>query len=194
MSTATADTDIALYSLTYTDRNAVVPRRMREDSSWTNSSLPDEPSENATNLHDRPTELTESFRALFTAGKDQIFEDGIESEFSKDLVRLIKKYGNDTLAELAYFIVYEKASAEVMAEALRWLGLMDHLPSYYWRRWLLERSIRSHSARIRDGAALGLAFLNDCDAIPYLKQAIERELIEELREDMQQVLTQLESV
>lgn len=193
MSTATVDTDFALYSHARTDPEGFVPRRMREDSSWTKYSIPDEPSENATRVHDRPPELTESFRALLMAGKDQIFEDGIESEFSKDLIRLIKKYGNDALAELAYFIVYEKASAEVTAEALRWLGLMDHLPSYHWRLWLLERSICSRSARIRDGAALGLAFLDDPDAIPYLRQAVDREPVKELRADMQQVLTQLES-
>jgi HEAT repeat protein len=57
---------------------------------------------------------------------------------------------------------------------------------------LLESSIFRSSARVRDGAALGLAFLDDPHAIPYLKRAIENEKYSELREDMQMVLAQLE--
>jgi hypothetical protein len=193
MSTATAETDLALYSNAYTDPKVFVPRRMREQSSSTKHFPPEEPSENATGLHDRPPELTESVKCLLMAAADEIFEDGMESEFSKGLIGLIKKHGNDAIAELAYFVVYEKASAEATAEALRWLGLMDHLPSYHWRLWLLERSLGSRSGRIRDGAVLGLAFLDDPAAIPYLRQAVDREPVKELRADMEQVLAQLES-
>jgi hypothetical protein len=59
--------------------------------------------------------------------------------------------------------------------------------------WLLERSLGSRSSRIRDGAVLGLAFLDDAAAIPYLRQVIDREPVKELRADMEQVLAQLES-
>jgi hypothetical protein len=193
MSTATGDTDPSLYSDARTDPQVFIPLRTRENSSWTKTLLEEESSENATGLHDRPPELAESFRCLLMLAKDEIFEDGIENEFSKGFMALIKKYGNDALAELAYFIVYEKVSAEVAAEALRWLGLMDHLLSYHWRLWLLERSLNSRSARIRDGAVLGLSFLDDPDAIPYLRQAADREPVKELRSDMEQVLVQLES-
>jgi HEAT repeat protein len=193
MSTMTVDIDSPLYSDARTDPKVFVPHRIWENSSWTKSLLPEEPSENATGLHDRPPELAESFRYLLMSAKYELFEDGIESEFSKGLMALIKKYENDALAELAYFIVYEKVSTEVAAEALRWLGLMDHLLSYHWRLWLLERSLNSRSARIRDGAVLGLSFLDDPDAIPYLRQAVDREPVKELRADMEQVIVQLES-
>ena len=194
MSTATVDADFASYSNAHTDPKVFIPRRIQEKSSWTKQFLADEAYENATGLHDRPPEIAESFRCLLMSGKNEIFEDGMESEFSRGLMDFIKKYGNDALAELAYFIVYEKVSMEVAAEALRWLGLMNHPLSYHSRLWLLERSLRSRFARVRDGAALGLAFLDDPHAIPYLRQAIAREPIAELRGDMQQVLAQLESV
>jgi hypothetical protein len=166
---------------------------MREKSSWTKPPQPEELSENATGLHDRPPELAEGLRAILASGKEQVFEDGMESDFSKALIALIRTYGNDTLAEFAYFIVYEKVNAEVASEALRWLGLMNHPLSYSWRLWLLERSLGSSSARIRDGAALGLAFLDDPAAIPHIKLAIQREPVAELRQDLGQVLAQLES-
>src|SRR5882724_2106411 len=193
MTTTTTETNPRFDSSARTDRDAFAHRYIPESSSWTKPFPPDEPSENATGLHDRPPELVESFRCLLISGRDEIFEDGMESEFSKNLTDLIKKYGNDALAELAYFIVYEKVSAEVTGEALRWLGLMDHPLSYHWRLWLLERSLSSRSARIRDGAVLGLAFLDDPDAIPYVRQAADREPVKELRSDMEQVLVQLES-
>jgi hypothetical protein len=71
---------------------------------------------------------------------------------------------------------------------------MDHAPSYRFRLWLLERSLGSLKARIRDGAILGLSSLNDPHAISYLKLAIEQEKCSELRKDMEQVLAQLESI
>jgi|SRR5215831_13182933 len=193
MNTATVNIDSTLYSDARTDPEAFVLRRMRETSSWTNNSLLEEPSENVTRLHDRPPELAENFRCQFISAKDEIFEDGMESEFSKDLMGLIKKYGNDAIAELAYFIVYEKGSAEVTAEALRWLGMLDDPSTYIFRRWLLETSLRSSSLWIRDGAALGLSFMDDLHAIPFLKAAITIEAVDEIRRSLQQVLDQLES-
>lgn len=71
---------------------------------------------------------------------------------------------------------------------------MDHAPSYRFRLWLLERSLNCSQARIRDGAILGLSYLNDPHAISYLKLAIGLEKCTELREDMEQVLEQLESI
>ena len=64
--------------------------------------------------------------------------------------------------------------------------------TYRERLWLLERGLYSASARARDGAVLGLAFLNDPLAVEPLKAAIKREINPELRQDMEQVLAQLE--
>jgi len=130
--------------------------------------------------------------ALFIAGKEEYFEDGFESDFSRGLVSCVQKYGDDAIEAIACFIVYEKVSPEVASEALRWLGEINHPESYKFRLWLLERSLSCPSSRVRDGAILGLSYLNDPHAITYLEQAIEKEKITELREDMKQVLAQLE--
>lgn len=129
---------------------------------------------------------------LFAAGTEEVFEDGMESEFSKALRVLVRVYGEVALEVLARHIIGGGSNEEVGAEALRWLGHMQHPPTYYPRLWLLERSLFCESARVRDGALLGLASLNDPVAIPYLKKAIVREKVEELREDMEQVLDQLQ--
>jgi len=150
--------------------------------------------ENSTVQQRRPERIEQKIEDLFKSAKEQVFEDGMESEFSKELISLVEKYGDVAMEVLAHLIVYEKVNAEVASEALRWLGRMDHTPSYRYRLWLLERSLRCSSARVRDGAVLGLASLDDPDAITHLKQAIQRERVEELRKDMEQVILQLEDI
>ncbi|MEH1949985.1 MAG: HEAT repeat domain-containing protein [Nostoc sp.] len=150
--------------------------------------------ENSTqhDLNNKCSEIIYSqLETLFIAGKEEYFEDGFESDFSKGLISFVQKYGNDAIEAIACFIVYEKVSSEVASEALRWLGEINHPESYKFRLWLLERSLSCPSSRVRDGAILGLSYLNDPHAITYLEQAIKQEKITELCEDMKQVLAQL---
>jgi hypothetical protein len=148
--------------------------------------------ENSTAQQERPEAVDQEITNMFDAAKEQDLEDGMESEFSTSLLSLVRKYGNAAMEVVAGLIIYERVNAEVASEALRWLGHMADPTSYHFRRWLLERSLRCSSAMVRDGAALGLASMDDPHAIPYLKQAILREDYTELSEDMRQVLAQLE--
>jgi hypothetical protein len=93
---------------------------------------------------------------------------------------------------LSHLILAKDIDEEVASEALRWLGRMEDTKSYSKRLWLLERGLASPSPIIRDGAALGLASLDDRHAIPYLRLAVEREELDELRFNLGQVLDQLE--
>jgi HEAT repeat protein len=145
------------------------------------------------NITAQEESLGEIIKALFREAKEVAFEDGMETEFSKELIRLVKRHGKSAMEVITALLVNENVDAEVASEALRWLGRMDHPPSYRDRLWLLERSLFSSSALIRDGAALGLASLDNPHAIPYLRQAIEQEKYASLREDLEQVLEQLES-
>jgi hypothetical protein len=131
-------------------------------------------------------------RILDLAG-DEIFEDGIETEFSRALGAFVKNHGNQALDAITHLIISENINEDILSEALRWLGRIDHAQSHKRRLWLLERCLQHSSARVRDAASLGLASLDDAHAIPYLKQAIELERVLELREDLKQVLEQLET-
>lgn len=161
------------------------PKKLLGQEQWVNSTV---------NHSYAQEDIYQKIEAIFEAGKEENFEDGMESEFSRKLISFIKKYGDKALEAITSLIVYEKVNAEVATEALRWLGDLEHTPSYSFRLWLLERSLRSSKARIRDGAILGLSSLNDPHAISYLKLAIEQEMCTELRKDMEQVLAQLESI
>lgn len=180
---ATAGTDLAVRR----------PRPKLEPPPWTTFLQQDVRLENSTAQSEVHKDLDQKILALFEAAKEQNFEDGMESEFSKGLVDVVKNYGVAAIEALAPLIIDEKVNPEVASEALRWLGRINHPVSYHRRLWLLERSLRCSSARVRDGATLGLAFLDDPHAITYLRQAIQQEKISELRADMEQVLAQLES-
>lgn len=140
----------------------------------------------------RLQDLSQEMHNLLEATKEEDFEDGMESEFSKHLVSLVQKYGSDTVELLIYLIACENMKAEVAAETLRCLGRTDHPETYRERLWLLERSLKCSSATVRDGGVLGLASLDDPHAIPYLKRALKKEKNLELRQHMERVLAQLE--
>jgi hypothetical protein len=135
--------------------------------------------------------LTAEFHRLVSSADEEVFEDGMETAFSNGLIAFVKRYGDLAIDVLAGHIIGETINAEVAAEVLRWIGQMDDVKTHHKRRWLLERCLNCSSARVRDGAVLGLSFLDDPHAIPYLESAIEHESIHELRRDMEQVLDQL---
>lgn len=151
--------------------------------------------DSSTAKKETPEETDEAVMALFRAAKEEVFEDGMESEFSRELVRLVKKYGSVALDLMGSLIISEeRVNPEIASEALRWLGRMEHAQTYRARLLLLEHGLRCSSPRVRDGALLGLASLDDPDSIPHIRLAVEWEQVEELREDMELVLAQLENV
>lgn len=146
----------------------------------------------STEFYEPSDDLYSKIEAIFWTAKGELFEDGMETPFSHQLNSFVQKYSNDGLDAIVCLIIYEKVDPEVAGEALRWLGRIDHRESYEFRRWLLERSLSLSSTRVRDGAILGLASMDDKHAIPYLKDAIEKEQCSELKSDMESVLEQLE--
>jgi hypothetical protein len=143
-------------------------------------------------FYELPIEVERKFETLFIQGQDESFEDGMESQFSTNLLLLMNRYNEVAIEILVYLIIGERVNPVVAAEALRWVGRINDSSSHRRRRWLLERALTSPHSRVRDGAALGLAFMDDPAAIPSLRYAVEREDIDMLRQDMTQVLEQLE--
>ncbi|MGH7146628.1 MAG: HEAT repeat domain-containing protein [Nitrospiraceae bacterium] len=138
--------------------------------------------------------LTGKIENLFSLGRNEIFEDGTESYLSRELIALVRRHGNIAIVEIARLITSEKVDACVAAEALKWLGRIQHLDTHLFRRGLLLRALTASSVVVREGAVLGLAFMNDPATISPLQQALDREQIPELRDDLSQVLQQLHNV
>jgi hypothetical protein len=137
--------------------------------------------------------LRAKVHALFSRCTDENFEAGMESPFSHELEELVKSYGAAPLRESARLIDEEKLGANVLAEALRWLGLMDDRNTEDERLQLLTRCLRHQSPIVRDSATLGLTYMEDPRAIAPITEAIRTETVSELREDMVAALAELTS-
>ena len=138
--------------------------------------------------------LSVQVRGLIELAKDEVFEDGIESEFVKGLSAFVEAHRERGLSVVMNTIERGEINAEITTEVLLWLGRLTDPSSHEERLKLLERFLQNASARLRDAASTALALMDDPKALPALKVAIECENVSDLRKDMQQVLAQLESV
>jgi hypothetical protein len=140
-----------------------------------------------------PMELEAEIRHLFALGKAEIFESGIDSDFSRYLYRLINKYGDNAIASLSEKITRDSdnLSPVVAGQTLKLLGEIENQHLRSWIFAALIKGLKSKYVDVKDGAILGLASLDDPKAIPHLEAAIEHEQNRELREDMEQILEQL---
>jgi HEAT repeat protein len=138
-------------------------------------------------------EIAAQFESLFAAGKDEFFQDGMESEFSKNLLLLLDRYGEVGVEILTDLIMSENVNPAVASEALRWVGQIENPATHLGRRRLLEQALSAASAWVRDGAVLGLASMDDPAALDAVKLVLDREQVSELRYVMEQVWIQLQS-
>lgn len=137
-------------------------------------------------------DIENELNRIFTSAKDEIFEDGIEVNFSRSLMNFILKYNELSIDTLSATILSNKYSSSIISEALRWIGKLDHPQTHYSRLNLLERCLFSDSYYIRDGAILGIEFLDDKNAIDTIKIAMEKENVPEIKKYMSQVIFYLQ--
>lgn len=138
-----------------------------------------------------PPEVESRLEVLFGEAEEEDFEDGFETAFTRRLASTIRENEDWAVEAVSYIILREKCSTEVASEALRAIGRMEHHATHRYRRWLLEAALDCDSPKVRDGAGLGLAYMDDVHAQPYLQEAIAKETCSELREDLKQVLQYL---
>ena len=138
-----------------------------------------------------PNPAYSKIEQLIICDSGEIFEDGMESRFSRKLVALIKQYGNDAIDAIGELIRQRRMNVENVAEAMRWLGHIEHPPTHHKRLQLLTRGLVDEEYRVRDGAILGLESLGSPEAIPALEKAISSEKYPELRYDIQALVERL---
>jgi hypothetical protein len=131
-------------------------------------------------------------RKLLNTSGEEISDEGDGYNFYKKLESIIKKNGPDAVLALYSPIMSEDNNPEVIAETLHCLGKINNPETYELQLWLLEKSLEHPSPWVRDGAILGISYLNDPHAIPSLKSRIEREQRRILRREIEKVLAQLE--
>ena len=129
--------------------------------------------------------------AVARAGEEW-FEDGVESRFARALSMLLHGYRDTAVAAVETFLRTPDSNIEVAVEAAQWLGEADHPTSHHYRRTVLENLLRAPSARLRHGAAAGLASMNDPASLPSLLDARDHETNRRLGRYLQLVVDQVE--
>jgi hypothetical protein len=136
-------------------------------------------------------ELVEHMRQIFQRGASEFFEDGMDSNFAKELLLSVMEHGNAAIDAIAEYLFSSTANSDVGSEALRRLAEVEDRRILASRWALLRRSLKHRSSRVRDGAILGFASLDDHGAIEFLKGLEMEEPVPELRHLIGKVIEQL---
>ena len=137
--------------------------------------------------------LDQTVADLFAAAADETFEEDREPDFLRDLASLLRTHSMTAIAAMERVLQKPTINPEVAVEALIWIGDADHDDSRVYRRSLLERLLVSPSSRVRYGAALGLARMDDPASLSALHAAMKREAHQTLVSYFQLVVDQLEA-
>ena len=129
--------------------------------------------------------------AVFRLAAGENFEDGVETEFSRRLEDFVKYHGKIGILLLRSAMSEERFREQYIAEALLWIGDMEHENTKDARRLLLENALDSESVFIRDAAVSGLSYLGDLKSIPRLSKAQEGESSQAVRINIEAVLRYL---
>jgi hypothetical protein len=135
--------------------------------------------------------VVEQMRRLFERGTSEFFEDGMESNFARELLLSVMEYGNAAISAIAEYVFSSTANSEVGSEALRRLADVEDRRILASRWDLLQRALRHRSSRVRGGAILGFASLDDHGALELLERVETEEPLPELQKLIRKVIEQL---
>ena len=137
--------------------------------------------------------LINYFGRLARGAEEEAFFDGVESVFSHWLTSAVGKYGDAAVLAIGRLLSLVEDDAEVSGEILRHLGSIEDPRTHRSRLTVLVDKLKSPDPRIRDAASLGLAALDDPEAIADIQEVLDRELSPQLRGNLKLVVDQLRS-
>ena len=143
-------------------------------------------------LEKRRADLLSYLESVLADAVEEVFEAGMESDFSRKLRTAELACGELAIDALARVMRNEATKTEVKAEAVHQLGLIADRQSHRSRLEMVMRNLASPDARLRDSASVALAAMDDPAAIEAVRHAIAQEPSPALRRDLQLVLNQLE--
>lgn len=134
--------------------------------------------------------MARTFDALIEGARDEHFEDGMDSNLSIGIRVLFRNYGESFAGVLDKRLKQSGISVRILTEILHTLGNIEDDATTDWRFATLVDFLRSPLPLTRDAAAVGLSYLDDKRAVPYLHEAIRREANEGFREDLRAIVDQ----
>ena len=139
------------------------------------------------------SQVEEQLDHLCVAAHDEQFEVGVESRFSRELQRLCAYHPTSVLQSLRMRLIHGGENPEVLSEILQWASRQEAGVIRSPVIGLLSAGLDHPSSLVRDAAASALAYLDEDAAVSHLRQALERETVPELRDDLEDLIRSLES-
>ena len=134
------------------------------------------------------------FRKVISEAKGEQFFDGMASPLAEATRAIITANGPIAVEALQQVLNIQHDELAGIEEILRQIGLLQDESTRQVRLRLLADVLASPQKQIRDAAMLGLSFLEDKDALPYLRQALQRESAPWLNKNLEMVIEQLERI
>ena len=136
-------------------------------------------------------ELREDTERFLRVAAEEPYRDGMEGRPQAALRRFLAKGSVAAVHVLGSRILPRWANRGVAADVARLLGRVHDPTSVDERRHVVERLLHSESPLVRDSAAVALADMEDRRGIRPLEEAIEREPLSSLKDDMELALGHL---
>jgi hypothetical protein len=121
---------------------------------------------------------------MIRTAREERFEIGVASVFSRNLVAIIEAYGNAAVSALEAVRANPHTNSDVGAECLRWLPFVRNPESYKYRLLMLRAGLMAKEIQVRDAATMALAYLQDPSTLDAVELAIDRETCRELLDDL----------
>ena len=137
-------------------------------------------------------DLSQQLDELFETEGEEYFEPGMDSRFSTSLQDLCGYNPSSVLASLKHRIAEGEDGRNITAEAVQWASRQEAKVVRQLVLELLYVALRHHSSLVRDSAAFGLSYLEERQALGPLREALDRENVPELREDLKDLIQTLE--
>ena len=139
-----------------------------------------------------PELLEDHLDRLYSVARDELFEVGRRSQFSKGLQQLCAYDPVTVMQSVKVRLADDRISVEVLAETLRWAADQEAITIRDTVIAFLSMGLWHTSSLVRDTAALSLAYLDEKAALAPLQRALEREEVPELRDDLAALMRSLE--
>ena len=129
---------------------------------------------------------------LLADAKNEVFMDGMDSIFSRELHRIIETFGHRAISAIER-AMERRLNAEVAEELLRQLGYREDAGTHCGRLNILLQSLQSPEPRVRDAASIGLAAMDDRRALPAVRAAYTNERHALVKDSLKMVVDQLQA-
>ncbi len=135
--------------------------------------------------------LSNELRSIFELAALEDFEDGVETEFSREVGRFIERYSIAAIDTIRTAMDQNLYRDTYVAEALLWIGDLEDDETANARRTLLENACWSESASLRDAAITGLSYLGAFNSIRHLERRLDVERVKGVRANIEAILAYL---